>query len=68
MGLQLRKTHRVLGFKQKAFLKPYVEHKSKKAEKEDNKVKKKKTKLKKQRIFCKSLENSMNKVDVKIDH
>ena len=48
LGLQLLKIHRVLELKQKAFLKPYIEHNAelrREAEKEGNDVKKQHAKL-----------------------
>ena len=49
----------MLEFKQEPFLRPYIKHKDleRVAEKEGNKIKKQ---------ICKSVENPMNKVNVKV--
>ena len=67
-GLLLRKIHRIQEFKQEPFLKPYIECNTdlrREAEKEGNK-KKQNAKLKNNAAFGKLIENSMNKIDIKI--
>ena len=69
LGLQLKKIHRILEFKQEPFLKPYIKHNTdlrRESEKEGNKIKKQNSKLRNNSIFGKSIENPVNKVDVKI--
>ena len=65
LQLEFRKFYRVLRFKQKSFLKPYIERYAefqREAEQEGKKVKKQIAKLKNRAIFCKSIENPMNKI------
>ena len=67
--LYLKKIQRILEFKQEPFLKPYIEHNTdllRGTEKEGNKIKIEDAKLSDGAAFAQSLENLMNKVDVKI--
>ena len=69
LELQLKKIYRKLEFKQQPFLKPYIKCNAelqREAEKEGNKIKKQNAKLRNNATFGKSIENSMNKLDVTI--
>ena len=69
MTAKKKKINRILEVKQEPFWKPYVERNidlERRAEKEGNKIKKQNAKLRNNATLGKSIENSMNKVDIKL--
>ena len=66
--ITIEKNHGILELKQKSYLKPYIEcniELQREAEKEGNKIKKQNAKLRNSGIFGRSIENPINKIDVK---
>lgn len=65
-GLRLKKIHKVLKFDQKAFLKKYIDVNSRLRQETDDEFAKNFHKLMNNVIFCKTIENVRNRVDVNL--
>ena len=66
LGLKIKKIHRGSRFEEGAWLKPYIEIYTNLRKKQPTSLRKTFFKLKNNSVFCKTMENIRNRVDVKL--
>ena len=65
-GLKLKKVHRAISFKQKAFLKPFIEFNTEKRKQANNEFEKDLFKLMNNSVYGKTMENVRNHIDFEL--